>query len=95
MVADIQEAPHVVNDGQHPYPRPQHDRRPSRHLSFDIHQADLDWAELVHTCQDIELINQKSLAQGMQEKATDHNRFWNIYTGKPKGSGKLHHNHGH
>jgi hypothetical protein len=48
-------APIIVDDGQPETQRPQRNRRPPRCLSFDIMQADRDWNEVGHACNDMDL----------------------------------------
>jgi hypothetical protein len=44
--------PQIIDDGQHP----QQNCRAPRQLSFDIHQADCEWNQVAHICQDKDLI---------------------------------------
>jgi hypothetical protein len=53
---EIQVAPQIIDEGQPLAPWPQRTRKAPRRLSFDIHQADRDWAEVARFCEDIPLI---------------------------------------
>lgn len=57
MDEEINIAPNIIDDGMPENPRPQSFRRAPHRLYFNIHQADRDWNELAHFCNDMDLIH--------------------------------------